>query len=165
MNSITITGRVGQEPRQIPLKDEDKTLVVFSIADRQYSKANGDFVMWVDVQVWGARAETALKAITKGREVTITGRLVMSREYVDKKGVTRVNPAIRLESFHLCGSKPAASDEFRDSDADGVTGNTASTADAATTSNPDSTAADTTSPDVEAESPFGHDSIEEPDAA
>lgn len=55
----------------------------FSVAVNQSKKVGEEYkneMMWVRVTIWGDRAETAKKKITKGTEVFVSGRLNFDAE-------------------------------------------------------------------------------------
>ena len=113
-NSITIVGHVGQAPHSVSFGDTGNKVVKFSIAVKEFSsKDEEDKTMWLDVDAWNGLGERVLKTITKGREVVVCGRLALSTFNKEVNGVKvqLTKPVIKLTSFHLCGRKPATSDE------------------------------------------------------
>lgn len=82
MNTIVITGRLGQHPE---LKKNEKTSFVnFSLADR-----NGKTTQWVNVTAYGATAENLCKFKKKGEIIAVSGRLQLSEK--DGKKYVQVN--------------------------------------------------------------------------
>lgn len=82
MNTIVITGRLGQNPE---LKKNEKTSFVnFSLADR-----NGKTTQWVNVTAYGVTAENLCKFKKKGEIIAVSGRLQLSEK--DGKKYVQVN--------------------------------------------------------------------------
>jgi len=114
-NSITIVGHVGQAPHSVTFGDTGNKVAKFSIAVKDFSSnTDENKPMWIDVDAWNGLADRVLKTITKGREVVVNGRLAIStfHKEVDGVKVQMTKPVIKLTSFHLCGSKPTASEEI-----------------------------------------------------
>lgn len=87
MNTIVITGRLGQTPEL--KKNEKITYTNFSLADR-----NGKTTQWVNVTAFGIVAENLCKHKNKGDIIAVSGRLQITQKE-DKKFVS-VN-AIEIE--------------------------------------------------------------------
>ena len=107
-NQVTLVGHIGQDPTSYPF-GEGKQVVKFSIAVREYSpNTDEEKTLWFDVDAWNGLGDRVLKAITKGREVVLIGRLSLSSYSKEVDGVTIpvTKPVIKLSSFHLCGRKP-----------------------------------------------------------
>lgn len=82
MNTIVITGRLGQTPE---LKKNEKTSFVnFSLADR-----NGKTTQWVNVTAYGVTAENLCKFKKKGEIIAVSGRLQLAEK--DGKKYVQVN--------------------------------------------------------------------------
>jgi single-stranded DNA-binding protein len=82
MNTIVITGRLGQHPE---LKKNQKTSYVnFSLADR-----NGKMTQWVNVTAFGANAENLCQFKKKGDIIAVSGRLLLTEK--DGKKYVQVN--------------------------------------------------------------------------
>ncbi|MBC7998687.1 MAG: single-stranded DNA-binding protein [Leptolyngbya sp.] len=108
-NTITVIGYVGQNPHAIAFEDTSNKVVKFSIAVKEFS-ANTDEskTLWLDIDAWNGLGERVLKAVTKGREVVVHGRLTVStfNKEVNGTKVEVTKPIIKLTSFHLCGRRP-----------------------------------------------------------
>lgn len=112
-NTITIVGYVGQDPHVISFGDTGNQVVKFSVAVKDFS-ANTDEnkTLWLDVDAWNGLGERVLKAVTKGREVVVHGRLAISTFSKEVNGVkVEVSkPVVKLSSFHLCGRKQSSTE-------------------------------------------------------
>jgi len=110
-NSVTIVGYVGQAPHAVTFGDTGNKVVKFSVAVKEFSSNGGeDKTMWIDVDAWNGQGDRVLKAVTKGREVLVNGRLAITSftKEVDGLKVQVTKPVIKLSSFFLCGRKPAS---------------------------------------------------------
>ena len=113
-NQITVIGHVGQAPTSKLFTDTSNKVVKFSVAVKDYSsKSEEDKTMWIDVDAWNGLGELILSTVTKGREVSVTGRLAISTYSKDINGtsVQMSKPVIKLTGFHLCGKKPDSVNE------------------------------------------------------
>lgn len=77
INTITISGRLGRDP-ETRQTNSGKTICSFSVAvDRRGKDAGTD---WFSVTVWERLGELCQEFLTKGRHVTVSGRM-QSRQY------------------------------------------------------------------------------------
>ena len=107
-NQVTIIGHVGQKPTTVQFP-RGKSVVKFSVAVKEFSAAEEEpKTLWLDVEAWNGNGERVLSAITKGREVLVTGRLMLNTYDVMKDGMKHLvtKPVIRMATFYLCGRKP-----------------------------------------------------------
>lgn len=94
-NTFTITGNIA-EPQQSVTNDGQKVLNI-SVADTP-SRFNQDTkewedtgeAMWVRIALWGDYAIAMAPLLTKGTQITATGRLTQ-RTWQDKDGADRVS--------------------------------------------------------------------------
>ena len=113
-NTITIIGYVGQNPHAIAFEDTGNKVVKFSVAVKEFSANNEeDKTLWLDIDAWNGLGERVLKAVTKGREIVIHGRLALTtfNKEVNGTKVEITKPLIKLTSFHLCGRAPRKQQE------------------------------------------------------
>ena len=77
INTITISGRLGRDP-ETRETNSGKSVCSFSVAvDRRGKDAGAD---WFQVTVWDRLGELCQEYLSKGRHVTISGRM-QSRQY------------------------------------------------------------------------------------
>ena len=77
INTITISGRLGRDP-ETRQTQSGKSICSFSVAvDRRGKDAGTD---WFSVTVWERLGELCQEFLTKGRHVTVSGRM-QSRQY------------------------------------------------------------------------------------
>ena len=81
MNTITITGRVENDP--IRKETNDSVVTTFRLASGQTGKRGGR--LWIDIDAWGQLGGTAARLATKGRTVVVNGRL-QARSYENRDG-------------------------------------------------------------------------------
>lgn len=105
MISATVTGNVGKDG---VVRDGGGTPVLsFSLASRRYdSKTKEDVTDWVDVSLWGQRAEKVAQYVKKGGRIAARGSLYM-REY-EHDGAKRYSLTMRADDIELLGSKDDA---------------------------------------------------------
>lgn len=113
-NQITIVGHVGQTPHTVSFGDTGNKVVKFSVAVKEFSSnSDEEKTLWLDVDAWNGLGERVLKAVTKGREIVIHGRLTLTtfNKEVNGTKVEITKPLIKLTSFHLCGRAPRKREE------------------------------------------------------
>lgn len=102
--SITIVGRLGKAP-EMRYSPSGDPVTSFSVAtDRTYTK-DGQQVKettWFRVSVWGKQAEACNKYLDKGKQVLVTGRLIVGdgggpRVYTTNDGKTGASFEINAE--------------------------------------------------------------------
>lgn len=100
VNSVTLLGRLGQDPKQIQTKT-GKTMVVFSFATgRRGSKSDAtaapqDDTTWHRICTFGHDAEYALRYLKKGHPAMLMGsiqtRVYKSKEDDSNRFITQIN--------------------------------------------------------------------------
>lgn len=102
-NSVTIVGRLGQDP-EIKYFESGSVKARFSVAvDRSFSKENR-MTDWFTIEVWGRKAEFVGEWIKKGALVSVTGQLEVNR-YNDQAGNPKEWPYIKAADVSFVGSK------------------------------------------------------------
>ena len=80
----------------------------FSVATHEtYKNTKGEKVtetQWHNLVAWGKLAGIAEKYLTKGKEISVEGKLV-SRSYNDKEGKKKYFTEIQVNELLLLGSK------------------------------------------------------------
>jgi single-strand DNA-binding protein len=108
MISATVFGNLGKKPELRPAGD---TMVLsFSVASSSYgTKADGtkgDVTTWVNVSMFGKRAENLAKHLDKGSRVVVRGAMV-EREYTLNNGEKRKSLEMRADDLAFAGDKKA----------------------------------------------------------
>ncbi len=104
-NEFTGVGNVGQAPvlRTVTVRGDNRSVAELRIYfDRQIPQGDGEFKeeggFWLTVTVWGHRAESIIKLISKGMRVQVTGQLRMD-QWEDDDGEAR--ETLRLTADRL----------------------------------------------------------------
>lgn len=102
-NSCTFSGRAGRDAETRYLTS-GKAVTKFRLAVDRYGK-KGDpkpDPMWLQVEVWGGRAQVAADYIKKGTQIIVQGELGMD-VWTDKDGKERTSPTLNCSNFTLLG--------------------------------------------------------------
>ena len=105
INSVTIVGRVGQDP-EVRYFDSGKVKTVLSVATNRWSK-DGEKTDWFSIELWDKKAEVAGEYAKKGALVAIDGRLAQSK-WQDKNGESREYYYVRATDIRLLGKREAS---------------------------------------------------------
>lgn len=105
LNKLVLMGRLTREP-EMRATDSGKTVARFSLAvERDFKNVDGgketDFI---DCICFGKTAEMAIRNLSKGRMVAVSGRLQINK-WQDKEGSRRTSPEAVLESIYFADSK------------------------------------------------------------
>lgn len=111
LNTVVITGRLGQDPllRYVGSDDSRKlALTTFSVAvQNDFPDPGGGmqpYTSWFDCEMWGHRAETAAKILQKGLRIGITGQLGVS-SYTNKEGNSVEAPVLMVQTYEILQSR------------------------------------------------------------
>jgi single-strand DNA-binding protein len=104
-NKIIAIGNLGRDP-ELRYTPQGDAVCDFSIAtsEKKRDKAGEfqDVTIWFKVTLWGKKAETASKYLTKGRSVYVEGRLQIE-EWTDRDGNKRFTLVIQGNDMHFIG--------------------------------------------------------------
>jgi single-strand DNA-binding protein len=104
-NTVQLIGHVGQDP-EIKSFDGGKKVANLTIATNDsYKNDKGEKVEhteWHRVVAWGKTAEIIEKFVTKGKEITIEGKLT-HRSYDDRNGEKRYITEVIINELLLMG--------------------------------------------------------------
>ena len=117
LNSVTLVGRVGNEPEPRYF-DDGKVVLNLSLAcKRKYHplerkvreiKSGEEETDWHSLEIWGRDAEYVANYVDKGARMGITGSLVQD-EWIDKvSGVKRRKPKIVVRQVDVLESRAEA---------------------------------------------------------
>lgn len=99
---VTATGNVTDSPTLRHTKTGTAVLNVRVACNERKKDENNNWVdartVFLNVTVWGDKAEAAAEALDKGVEVTVVGRL-SEREYQDKNGNPRTQITIDADTI------------------------------------------------------------------
>jgi len=114
MNNVNIIGRCAGE-LELRYTSSGKAVTELNLAVDDGWGENKKTV-WLGVTIWGATAELACKALTKGSRVGITGRL-SQEEWEDKNtGKKQRKTKVTCEQMHLLEPKREGSQPPRQSE-------------------------------------------------
>jgi single-strand DNA-binding protein len=100
MNVICIAGQLGKDAEVKYLPNGD-AICNFSVAD---SQGRDKPTIWWNCGLYGKRAESLSKYLTKGQAVTVSGT-VSEREWTDKEGNKRKTIDVRVSDLALQGGR------------------------------------------------------------
>lgn len=104
-NKIIAIGNLGRDP-ELRYTPQGDAVCDFSIAvnDRRRDKSGEyqDITTWFKVTLWGKKAETASKYLTKGRPIYVEGKLQVE-EWTDRDGKSRQTLVIQGSDLHFIG--------------------------------------------------------------
>ena len=113
-NKINIIGWVGDNPKQKVFDDTNNRVTKISVAVKNYGvKSKDDETTWFECDAWNGLGDRIFEYVTKGREIQVEGRLVVSTYDKKVNGETVKWPKvhIKMSDFHLCGKKPESKEE------------------------------------------------------
>jgi len=107
-NSVQLIGHLGKDP-EMKKFGEDKVMAVVNMATRERRKnekgAYENYTIWHRLVAWNNTAQRIEKALKKGSEIAIQGKLV-NRSYDDKNGIKRYVTEVHINDFTLLGKNP-----------------------------------------------------------
>lgn len=92
INSVVLSGNLGRDP-EVRVTPTGTNILTFSLAVSERVKKGDnweDYTNWVDVVVFGKRAESLGKILTKGTKVTVSGKLRYSSWERDGKNRSKL---------------------------------------------------------------------------
>lgn len=102
MNTVTLVGRVGQEP-ELKYFESGSVKARFSLAvDRGFGQ--NKTTDWFSVEAWGKQAEFAGEWVKKGALLAVMGSIDHNL-WTDNNGMQREMFSIRAQSLQFVGSK------------------------------------------------------------
>lgn len=104
LNAISIMGRIARDP-ELRRTGSGKAVTSFSVAcerDFKNQQTGEKEVDFIECVAWGGTAETIEKYFSKGRMISMTGRLQI-RDWTDKNGQKRRTAEILVGNVYFCG--------------------------------------------------------------
>lgn len=109
-NRIVMVGNLTRDPELRPVGASTSVCRMSLASNRQFKNrqtgADTQEVCYVDIDVWGAQAESCHKYLKKGRPVLIEGRLKFDT-WQDQQGATRSKHSIVAERVVFLGTAGA----------------------------------------------------------
>jgi len=104
-NKIIVIGNLGRDP-ELRYTPQGDAVCDFSIAtnEKKRDKAGElqDVTTWFKITLWGRKAETASKYLTKGKSVYVEGRLQIE-EWTDRDGNKRFTLVVQGNDMQFIG--------------------------------------------------------------
>ena len=104
VNSVTLLGYVGQEPK-VNATQGGKTVANFSVATSFRTADKREFTEWHKLVAWGRLGEIVRDYVKKGSKIYAEGHL-QTRKY-ESEGTEKYITEIVLDSMSLLDSRPA----------------------------------------------------------
>src|SRR2546423_9599031 len=105
-NKIIVVGNLGRDP-ELRYTPQGTPNCTFSLASNERRKNSTgeqqDITTWFRVTVWGKRAETCAKYLTRANSVYVEGRLRLE-EWTDKEGKPRFTLEVNASDVQFIGS-------------------------------------------------------------
>jgi len=112
LNQVQLIGRLTRDAEQTYTKS-GAALAKFSLAVNERRKQGDewvDYAHFIDCTLWGKRAESLAKYLTKGSQIGVVGSLDQQRW--EKDGVKRSKVEVKVFDVTLLGSKSDESGPF-----------------------------------------------------
>jgi single-strand DNA-binding protein len=106
MNKIILIGRLTKDPEMKAIEESGKILCKFTLAvERKYKNVNGEKeVDFIPIVFWGKKAEVIGEYMTKGRMISVSGRL-QTGNYEASDGTKKYKAEVIAEDFQFVDSK------------------------------------------------------------
>jgi single-strand DNA-binding protein len=109
LNKVFLIGRLTRDP-ELRYIQSGTAVADFGLAvNRQYSTPDGEKkeeVTFVDITVWGKRAEVCAEHLGKGKPVFVEGRLKLDT-WESKEGQKRSKLVVVMDNFQFLGPSPS----------------------------------------------------------
>lgn len=106
-NKVILLGNLTRDPELRTTPSGVAVLQLGLAVNRVYRNSQGESieeVSFIDVDTFGAQAETLAKYMSKGRPLLVEGRLKMD-QWEDKEGQKRSKLKVVMESFQFVGGR------------------------------------------------------------
>lgn len=106
MNKVVLVGRLTKDPDTKVFDENGKVVTKFILAvNRPFKNADGERETdFIPIVLWGKLAEVASEYMSKGRMVSVSGRL-QTGSYEDKEGNRRHTAEIIADEFQFLDSR------------------------------------------------------------
>ena len=106
MNKVYLIGRVTRDLELHYFGTEGRTYVTFTLAVNEYKSTTKEYATnFIDIVAFDRKAEILSQYITKGRKLSIEGKLRTST-ILDKNNIKKYKVDIILEDFDFIDNKP-----------------------------------------------------------
>lgn len=117
LNRVMLMGNLGADPEVRVTQGGTAVMNLRIACSDNFKDRSGEWkerTEWVNVVIWGKRAEGLAKCLQKGSTIFVEGRL-QTTSYDDREGVKRYKTEVVAGNVLLCGGKgkPAGDDSGR----------------------------------------------------
>lgn len=120
-NRIILMGNLTRDPEYRQLASGQAVCRLGLATNRQFKNRQSDAlvqeVCYIDIDVWGAQAESCRQYLQKGRPILVEGRLKYDT-WQDQSGQTRSKHSIVADNVRFLGSQNSAAAESDDASKD-----------------------------------------------
>ncbi|MDI6641976.1 MAG: single-stranded DNA-binding protein [Elusimicrobiota bacterium] len=102
MNIVVLSGNLTKNAKLLTTST-GKTCCITSLAVREDLRPEEKQPTFVDIVIWGARAEKLSSMLTKGKAISVTGRLEIAKTTKGEK--IYVNPRVVVNSLEFLSKK------------------------------------------------------------
>lgn len=106
MNKVLLLGRIAKEPELRYTVEKNNPYLKFTLAvNREFVKENGEREAdFVQIVVWGKRAENIVGLLVKGRLINVIGKLTTG-VYENKEGIKRYFAEVKADQINFLDIK------------------------------------------------------------
>ena len=108
MNKIVITGNIAKDA-ELRFTPDGTPVSNFSMGVREYRKKDDKQTLFLDLVIWGKRAEALNNYLKKGKGIMVEGRLDVSRRSAEN-GKTYTNVRVYVNELEFLGKKDPSQD-------------------------------------------------------
>ncbi|MEN3013403.1 MAG: single-stranded DNA-binding protein [Endomicrobiia bacterium] len=102
MNLVIFSGNLAKDAKVVSTST-GKQFCVTTLALREDLRPDNKPAVFVDIIIWGERATKLVKYLTKGKAISVTGRLEIVK--TQKSNYTYVSPRVVVETLEFLGKK------------------------------------------------------------
>ena len=113
LNKVLLIGNLGADPELRMTNNGNAVLNMRIACSESYldrNKVRQERTEWMNVIIWGKRAEALAKILSKGQRLYVEGGLRTS-SYEDREGVKRYKTEINATNIILFGSRRSSRDD------------------------------------------------------
>lgn len=102
MNLVIFSGNLAKDAKVVTTST-GKQFCVTTLALREDLRPEEKPAVFIDLIIWGERAEKLAKHLTKGRAISVTGRLEIIK--TQKNNNTYISPRVVVDTLEFLGKK------------------------------------------------------------
>ena len=106
MNKVVMSGNITKDA-ELRFTPDGTPVSNFSIAVREYKKKEDKQTLFIDLFVWGKRAEALNQYLKKGKSILVDGRLDVTKRASDN-GKTYTNIKVYVNELEFLGKKESS---------------------------------------------------------